>query len=147
MLEYNLTQRERQILVELVELSKNSKDYFEARTLDPSTAAAAGPAREVARLSFGPGAASMELTKRDLRLLKDEGLIHFRWDRPDHGRGRLASLAFDAVGSNFESDNAGNAAAAAIATAASEQAVMADERAIALRFKKISAELSTSPAN
>jgi hypothetical protein len=140
MLEYNLTQRERQLVVQLVDLSQNSKDYFEARALDPKMAA--GPARELARLEFGPGGLSMELTKRDLRLLKDEGLIHFRWDRPDRGRGRLSSLAFEAVGSNFENPNATDVTdAAALATAASEQAIVADELAIELRFKKITAEL------
>jgi hypothetical protein len=137
MLQYNLTQRERQIVIQLVELSKNTKDYFEARTLDASISD--GPARELARLDFGAGGHSMQLTKRDLRLLKDEGLIHFRWDQPDRGRGRLSSLAFEAVSSNFESADAPDAPA--IATAASVQAVIADELAIALRFQKISAEL------
>lgn len=138
MLDYNLTQRERQLVIELVDLSQHTKDYFEARTLD--SASGDGPARELARLVFGSPNHSMQLTKRDLRLLKDEGLIHFRWDQPDRGRGRLSSLAFEAVSSNFE--NAADAAdAAAMATAASERAVVADEEAIALRFKKISAEL------
>jgi hypothetical protein len=136
MLNYNLTQRERQILIGLVDLSQHSKEQFEARIVDP---AAAGPARELARLDFGGPGHSMELTKRDLRLLKDEGLIHFRWDLPDRGRGRLSNLAFEAVASNFE--NAGATDAAAIAAAASERAVVADEEAIAFRFQKITAEL------
>lgn len=36
MLEYNLTQRERQLVVQLLELSKHSKDHFEARLVDPA---------------------------------------------------------------------------------------------------------------
>src|SRR4051812_29544928 len=99
MSEYNLTQRERQILIRIFELSQHSKDYFEARIAAP---AASGPPCELARLDFGGDGHSMELTKRDLRVLKDEGLVHFRWDRPDRGRGRLSSLAFDAVRSNFQ---------------------------------------------
>jgi hypothetical protein len=81
----------------------------------------------------------MELTKRDLRVLKDEGLIHFRWHLPDRGQGRLSSLAFDAVKRNFHSP--GSSDAADLAAAAGELAVAADEEAIALRFRKISAEL------
>ena len=85
----------------------------------------------------------MELTKRDLRVLKDEGLIYFRWDLPDRGTGRLSSLAFEAVRSHFQNaDSAGAAAgAAALAAAAGKLAVAADERAIALRFEKITEEL------
>jgi len=140
MLDYNLTQRERQLVIQMVGLSRYTKEYFEARTLDSGSAD--GPARELARLDFGGPNHSMELTKRDLRLLKDEGLIYFRWDRPDRGRGRLSSLALEAVNSNFENPDAAEAAhAAAMATAASQQAVVADEQAIAVRFKKISAEL------
>ena len=108
MLEYNLTQRERQIVVRLLDLSRHSKDHFEARLIDP---AAGGPLRELARLDFGGPGHSMELTKRDLRVLKDEGLIHFRWDRPDRGTGRLSSLAFSAVGSNFHDTPSSDAAA------------------------------------
>lgn len=138
MLEYNLTQRERQLLVKLLDLSRNSKDHFEARLM---TGAGSGPKTELARLDFGGGAGkSMEMTKRDLRVLKDEGLIHFRWNLPDRGMGRLTSLAFEAVGSKFqESESAGAAALAAVA--ASERAVIADEEAIKLRFEKIAAEL------
>jgi hypothetical protein len=136
MLEYNLTQRERQILVRIFELSQHSKDHFEARMV---AAAASGPSCELARLDFGGEGHSMELTKRDLRVLKDEGLIHFRWDRPDRGRGRLASLAFDAVGSNFHTS--GPRDAAELAAAASKLAIVADEEAISLRYKKVSAEL------
>ncbi len=136
MLEYNLTQRERQILVQLLELSQHSKDHFEARIIDP---AATGPAREVARLDFGGENHAMELTRRDLRLLKDEGLIHFRWHLPDRGTGRLSSLAFDAVGTNFH--DAEIADGAALAEAAAERVVVADEKAIALRYQKITAEL------
>src|SRR3954449_7281051 len=116
MLEYNLTQRERQILIRLLDLSQHSKEHFDARIVD---SAAAGPARELARLDFGGGAGgggdahSMELTKRDLRLLKDEGLIHFRWHRPDRGTGRLSSLAFQAVNSHFQQPGAEDAAATA----------------------------------
>src|SRR5438045_5757169 len=98
MLEYNLTQRERQIVVRLLDLSQRSKEQFDARTID---AAATGPARELVRLDFGGPGHSMELTRRDLRVLKDEGLIHFRWYSLDRGAGRLSSLAFSAVNSNF----------------------------------------------
>ena len=136
MQEYNLTQRERQILIRLLELSKHSKEYFEARIVDP---AASGPSRELARLDFGSSGPSMELTRRDLRVLKDEGLIHFRWDQPDCGKGRLSSLAFEAVGSNFQDPDSDDAAA--LAAAATERAVIADQQAIALRFQKITAEL------
>ena len=135
MLEYNLTQRERQIVTRLLDLSRHSKDRFEARLVDP---ASAGPSRELARLVFG-GGESMELTKRDLRLLKDEGLIHFRWHLPDRGIGRLSSLAFEAVDNDFEDAGAGDAAARA--AAAIVLAEIADEEAIALRFRKITAEL------
>jgi len=136
MLEYNLTQRERQIILRLIELSRHSKDFFEARILEPG---GAGPSRELARLDFGGDGHSMELTKRDLRVLKDEGLIHFRWDSADRGRGRLSSLAFGAADTNFEA--AGAEDAAARAAAAIRLAVVADEEAIALRFRKITAEL------
>ena len=137
MLDYNLTQRERQILLQLLTLSKHSKDNFEAKVIDSS--ADEGPARELARLDFGGDGLSMELTKRDLRVLKDEGLIHFRWDLPDHGTGRLSSLAFDAETRNFRTEGAGDATA--LADAAGKLAVIADEKAIALRFQKISTEL------
>ena len=136
MLQYNLTQRERQLLVKLLALSRNSKDHFEARLM---TDAGAGPKTELARLDFGGAGESMELTKRDLRVLKDEGLIHFRWNFPDRGTGRLTTLAFEAVGSNFQ--DAQSLDAAALAAAASERAVIADEEAIQLRFEKIAAEL------
>jgi hypothetical protein len=136
MLDFNLTQREREIVIRLLELSQHSKDIFEARLVDPT---AAGPSRELARLDFGGAGHSMELTKRDLRLLKDEGLIHFRWHQPDRGTGRLTSLAFEAVGSNFHDPAAADAAA--LAAAATERAVVADRDAIALRFQKITAEL------
>ena len=135
-MEYNLTQRERQILVRLIDLSQHSKERFEARVVDP---AGAGPSRELARLDFGGAGHSMELTKRDLRVLKDEGLIYFRWDLPDRGTGRLSSLAFEAVRSQFQ--NADSAGAAALAAAAGKLAVVADEQAIALRFEKITQEL------
>src|SRR6185295_10512022 len=78
-------------------------------------------------------------TKRDLRVLKDEGLIYFRWNRPDRGTGRLSSLAFEAVKSNFEDPDSVDAAATA--AAASKMAVVADQHAIALRFQKITADL------
>jgi hypothetical protein len=135
MLEYNLTQRERQILVRLIDLSQHSKDHFEARLIDPT---AAGPSRELARLDFGGEGHSMDLTKRDLRLLKDEGLIHFRWNLPGLGMGRLSSLAFEAAGSNFQNPPADEAA---LAAAASKLAIAADERAIATRYSKITGEL------
>ena len=138
MSEYHLTQRERQIVIRLLELSQRSKEQFEARIVDP---AATGPSREVARLDFGGVGHSMELTKRDLRVLKDEGLIHFRWHRPDVGSGRLSSLAFDAAGRNFRDPGTGTGDAAATAAAASRLAAVADEKAIALRFEKITAEL------
>ncbi|HEX8341414.1 MAG TPA: hypothetical protein VF624_10945 [Tepidisphaeraceae bacterium] len=135
MLEYNLTQRERQILVRLIDLSQHSKDHFEARLIDPT---AAGPSRELARLDFGGEGHSMDLTKRDLRLLKDEGLIHFRWNLPGLGMGRLSSLAFEAAGSNFHNPPADEAA---LAAAASKLAIAADERTIATRYSKITGEL------
>jgi hypothetical protein len=142
--EYNLTQRERQILIRLLELSQHSKEPFEARPADP---AATGPARDLARLDFGGPGQSMELTRRDLRVLKDEGLIHFRWHQPDLGTGRLAGLAFDAVRTNFRGVGGGDAAAVAAAVAATAALAAAaevdDERAIALRFRKITAELVT----
>src|SRR4051812_22032703 len=94
-MEYNLTQRERQLLIDLLKLSNNSKAGFEAR-VDVN---AEGPARELAQLDFRLAGNVMELTKRDLRVLKDEGLILFRWHKPDRGIGRLTSLAFEAVGS------------------------------------------------
>ena len=137
MLEYNLTQRERQILIQLLELSQHSKEHFEARIVDPT---ASGPSRELARLDFGGEGHSMELTKRDLRLLKDEGLIHFRWHLPDRGTGRLSSLAFEAVHTNFHDADSTDAASLA-AAAATKFAVVADKDAIALRFEKITAEL------
>jgi len=136
MSEYNLTQRERQVVVRLIGLSQHSKEHFEARLVDPG---ASGPSREVARLDFGGNGHAMELTKRDLRVLKDEGFIYFRWDLPDRGTGRLSSLAFSAVNSNFHNSDAGNVAA--LAAAAGRLAVIADEEAIALRFGRISAEL------
>ena len=146
MLQYNLTQRERQILVKLYELSRHSKEEFEAEIID--LGADAGPSAELARLDFGGKGQSMELTKRDLRTLKDEGLIHFRWDLPDRGMGRLTSRAFAAVSSNFHDAQGDDAAAVAVAaataaTAASERAVIADEAAIRLRFQKITEELVT----
>jgi hypothetical protein len=49
-------------------------------------------------------------------------------------------LAFDAVNSNFHTEDAA-ADAAAIAVAAAEQAESSDEQAIALRLQKITAEL------
>jgi hypothetical protein len=136
MLEFNLTQRERQIVVRLLELSQHSKDHFEARMVDPG---GVGPARELARLQFGGAGDSMEMTKRDLRVLKDEGLIYFRWDRSDRGTGSLSSLAFEAVKSNFE--DTGSTGAAAAAAVASKLAIAADQKAIALRFQKITADL------
>ena len=136
MLDYNLTQRERQILIRLLELSQHSKEQFEARIVDP---AAAGPARDLARLDFGGPDHSMELTKRDLRVLKDEGLIHFRWDLPNRGRGRLSNLAFEAVATNFDSGEAADAASKAAAARA--RSVEADEAAISHRFEKITGEL------
>jgi hypothetical protein len=136
MVEYNLTQRERQILVRLFELSQHSKDQFEAVIID---LAATGPSRGLARLDFGGKGHSMELTKRDLRVLNDEALIHFHWELPDRGTGRLSSRAFDAVRTNFHNSDASDAAASA--ASAGELAALADEKAIALRFEKITAEL------
>ena len=137
MLEFNLTQREREILTRLLELSKNSKEHFDVWIIDPT--AVAGPARELARLDFGGEEHSMQVTKRDLRLLKDEGLIHFRWHLPHHGTGRLSTLAFDAVGSHFHLADTADATAAA--AAATERAVVADKDAIALRFQKVTEQL------
>jgi hypothetical protein len=137
MSEYNLTQRERQLVTRLLELSQHSKELFEARITHP---ASSGPSRDLATLDFGGGGHSMELTKRDLRVLKDEGFLHFRWNRPDHGMGRLSSLAFEAAKCNFQ-EPAGAGDAAALALAETERAVAADQKAIADRFAKISAEL------
>src|SRR4051812_27969769 len=136
-MEYNLTQRERQILIDLLKFSKNSKAAFEAR-VDVN---AQGPHRELAQLDFGLAGKVMELTKRDLRVLKDEGLILFRWHTPDRGAGRLTSLAFDAVGSNFQSPASSGAAAAAAAAASASALLLPDEKAIALRFEKLTAKL------
>jgi hypothetical protein len=138
-MQYNLTQRERQILIELLKLSNNSKAGFEARV----DVDAQGPARELARLDFGLAGKVMELTKRDLRVLKDEGLILFHWHAPDQGAGRLTTLAFQAVGSNFHHPATSDAAAAAAAAAAASASalIIADEKAIALRFAKITARL------
>jgi hypothetical protein len=135
MLDFNLTQRERQILIQLIDLSSNSKDQFETCIANP---ASVGPARELASLSFAPNGPAMTLTKRDLRLLKDEGLIHFRWQTPEYGAGRLSSAAIEAVSRNFHPAEPN---AAAVALAAGKQAVIDDEAAIVLRFQKISAEL------
>ena len=135
MLEFNLTQRERQIVVRLLELSHQSKDRFVARIVDPGSE---GLGRELARVDFGGKGGAIDLTKRDLRLLKDEGLIYFRWHEPDRGEGRLSSLAFEAVGSNFNTEDPD---AAAMAADAIRRAVIADQEAIALRFEKITAEL------
>jgi hypothetical protein len=137
MLDYNLTQRERQILLQLLDLSKHSKDRFEERILHPD--AAEGPARELARLDFGGESLSMELTKRDLHVLKDEGLIHFRWDLPDRGTGWLSSRAFEAENKDFRMKSAGDAAT--LAEAADKVAIVADEKAIAIRFEKITTEV------
>src|SRR5688500_14728592 len=112
MSEFNLTQRERQIVTRLLELSRRSKDQFETWIIDPVSV---GPSRELARLDFGGEGHSMELTKRDLRVLKDEGFIYFRWHLPDRGTGRLSSLAFDAVNSNFHESDSTDAAALAAA--------------------------------
>jgi hypothetical protein len=136
MSDYNLTQRERQIVVRLLDLSRGSNDRFAVRLVDP---AAAGPARELARVDFGGAGRSIELTRRDLRVLKDEGLIHFRWDFPDRGTGRMSGLASSAVSSNFHDAVSGDAAA--LAATALKVAAVADEEAIALRFKRITAEL------
>ena len=140
MSEYNLTQRERQILIQLLALSQRSKGPFEARVIDP---AAEGPARELARLDFDGGGEgqSMKLTKRDLRVLKDEGMIQFRWNLPDRGAGRVSGLAFDAVNSQFHEP--GSSDPAALAAAVNKLTVLADQEAIALRFAKITAELVT----
>ncbi len=138
MLEYNLTQRRAQIIVQLLELSQQSKENFEARIVNP---AAVGPSRELVRVDFGGEGHAMQLTKRDLRVLKDEGLIHFRWHLPDRGMGRLASLAFEAVSNNFQSSEVVNGAT--LAAVGSELAVVADQKAIALRFQKITTDLVT----
>lgn len=138
MLEYNLTQRERQLLTKLCTLSNHSRADFDAEVVD---LAATGPSAELARLRFGKGA-TMELTKRDLRVLKDEGFIHFHWELPDTGTGRLTARALAAVNSSFHSADADDEATLAAATAAADQrAVAADREAIALRFEKITTEL------
>src|SRR5688500_9657004 len=79
MSEYNLTQRERQILVRVLDVSRHSKEHFEARIVDPS---ATGSGRELSRLDFGGAGDSMELARRALRELQDEGLIHFAGPPP-----------------------------------------------------------------
>lgn len=136
MLRYNLTQREREIVRRLLVLSEHSKEHFEAHVIDPS---AAGPMAEQARLDFGREGHSLNITKRDLRVLKDEGLIYFHWHSPDRGTGRLSSLAFEAVKSNFHAAESGDPATRA--AAALQLAADVDEQAIALRFQKISAQL------
>ena len=138
MLECNLTQRERQLLTQLCHLSRQSKADFEAEVID---LAATGPAAELARLRFSSNGPTMELTKRDLRVLKDEGFIHFRWDLPDGGTGRLTGRALAAVGSNFITAADDAAIVAAAAAAADERAVVSDGEAIALRFEKITEQL------
>ena len=139
MLEFNLTQRERQLLTQLCHLSRQSKADFEAEVID---LAGTGPAAELARVRFSSKGPTMELTKRDLRVLKGEGFIHFRWDLPDGGTGRLTGRALAAVGSNFHSTEADDAATVAAAAAvADERAVVSDGEAIALRFDKITGEL------
>lgn len=135
MLAYNLTQRERQLVLELIRLSQHSKEHFETRILNPG---AEGPSGELTRLDFGEGN-TIELTKRDLRLLKDEGLIYFRWYASDHGMGRLSSLAFEATSSNFQTVVPPDAAQIALLESARDLA--ADEEAIAVRFAKITLEL------
>jgi hypothetical protein len=134
-MESHFTQREREIIIRLLDLSKQCKEQFKARMLDP---AATGPSRELARLDFGDESHSLEVTKRDLRVLKDEGLIHFRWDSSDHGTGRVWSHAFDAASDSLHTSDP---AAAELAADASKRARDADEKAIALRFAKITAEL------
>jgi len=138
MLEFNLTQRERQLLTQLCHLSRQSKADFEAEVID---LAATGPTAELARLRFARNGPTMELTKRDLRVLKDEGFIHFRWDLPDGGTGRLTGRALAAVGSNFITAADDAATVAAAAAAADERAVVSDGEAIALRFDKITEQL------
>jgi hypothetical protein len=138
MLEFNLTQRERQLLTQLCHLSRQSKADFEAEVID---LAATGPTAELARLRFARNGPTMELTKRDLRVLKDEGFIHFRWDLPDGGTGRLTGRALAAVGSNFFSATDDAATVAAAAAAADQRAVVSDGEAIALRFYKITEQL------
>ena len=138
MLEFNLTQRERQLLTQLCQLSRQSKADFEAEVID---LAATGPSAELARLRFSSKGPTMELTKRDLRVLKDEGFIHFRWDLPDGGTGRLTGRALAAVGSNFITAADDAATVAAAAAAADERAVVSDGEAIALRFDKITEQL------
>lgn len=136
MLQYNLTQRERQIVMRLLVLSEHTKEHFEARVIDPS---ATGPLAEQARLDFGREGHSLDITKRDLRVLKDEGLIYFHWHLPDRGTGRLSSLAFEAVKSNFQ--GADSIDSTAREAAALQLVSDADEQAIALRLRKITMEL------
>jgi len=85
----------------------------------------------------------MELTTRDLRTLRHEGFIHFRWDLPDRGTGRLTSRALAALGSKplppAGKSLAGDAAASS--AAASNLVIVADEDAIRNRFQKITSEL------
>jgi hypothetical protein len=135
MLEFNLTQRERQLLIHLCTLSGQSKADFDAEIADLATA---GPGAELVRLRFAPKGPAMELTKLDLRVLKDEGFIHFHWNLPDSGTGRLTSHALAAVESNFH----GRPDSARAASAANDaRAAIADGKAIALRFEKITTEL------
>ena len=136
MLRYNLTQRERQLLVRLLELCENTKDHFEATIIEPG---GVGPSAELAQIDFGGEGHSMQLTRRDLRVLKDEGLIYFRWDLPEHGTGRLSTLALEAVRDNFQATDSG--AAEAAAASAAKAVIAADEKAIVMRFEKITADL------
>jgi hypothetical protein len=99
---YNLTQHECQVLVRLFELSQHSDEDFEAEIIDM---AATGPSGGLARLDFGGNGHAMELTTRDLRTLKHEGFIHFRWDLPDRGTGRLTSRALAALLSGGDTRN------------------------------------------
>ncbi len=137
MLDYNLTQRERELLIRLLDLSNRSKDHFEAKILDPAAAGTA--AGELARLDFGGDGLAMELTRRDLRVLKDEGLIYFRWNSLQQGTGRLSTLAFEAVDSGFQTGKGEDTAA--LAEAADKRAIIADQKAIAFRFEKVTTQL------
>ena len=88
MLQYNLTQRERQILVKLYELSRHSKEEFEAEIID--LGADAGPSAELARLDFGGKGCCREGIAAELKeIVGDTGGVYAEGLQPDSGESDL----------------------------------------------------------
>jgi len=71
MLDYNLTQRARQIIIRLLELSQNSKENFEARTVNPSA--------EGSITRFGASRFWRYRTEALIILLAEERGFQFMW--------------------------------------------------------------------